>query len=111
MELAEGRGRAGGCGYSERRRRSLSGACERKNRGGDGDEGVSGRVPGVGAAPRGWREASRCPGDADEQGGGVASSGARAVSLLCLLARGSRWLARASTVLGRPVGCQVGCAR
>ena len=46
MELAEGRGRAGGCGYSERRRRSLSGACERKNRGGDGDEGVSGRVPG-----------------------------------------------------------------
>ena len=57
MELAEGRGRAGGCGYSERRRRSLSGACERKNRGGDGDEGVSGRVPGVEAAPRRRREA------------------------------------------------------
>ena len=61
MELAEGRGRAGGCGYSERRRRSLSGACERKNRGGDGDEGVSGRVPGVEAAPRRRREASWWP--------------------------------------------------
>ena len=40
--------------------------------------------------------------------------GARAragVLLSACLARGSRWLARASTVLGRPVGCQVRSGR
>ena len=46
MGWSEKRGGGGGRGSSKRRRRSLSGACERKNRGGDGDEGVSGRVPG-----------------------------------------------------------------
>ena len=61
MGWSEKRGGGGGRGSSKRRRRSLSGACERKNRGGDGDEGVSGRVPGVEAAPRRRREASWWP--------------------------------------------------
>ena len=60
-------------------------------RGEDGDEGVSGRVPGGrGGAEEKARGVVVASGEADEQGGGVASSGACAESLLCLLARGGR---------------------
>ena len=67
-------------------------------RGGAGGEGECVASPGV------------------EEGGNQAGGGARrrarpTGSCLPALAGGSRWLARASTVLGRPVGCQVGCAR
>ena len=55
--------RGSGCGHggARRWRRLRSVAWEGESQGEDGDEGVSGRVPGVEAAPRRRREASWWP--------------------------------------------------
>ena len=73
--------------------------------GGEGEvEGANGGVQGLGAAT--WGSSSSSTGEAASRWhrGELAHAG---VTSLPALARGSSGLARASTVLGRPVGCQV----